>query len=525
MEKFSKKEKILIVLTIVFVPLLLGSLFFVTPWYGDINVIDEGQMGAWANHMLHGKLMYKDIYITYGPFYVYPIYAIFKIVGPEAFYIRLFYGSVGTSFGIAGLLLFISRFSLKKIIFYPLIALLIFIPGAGIRQGAIYLFLWLILEHSKRKLFFDFLSGIVLACSFLITPEAGIIGGIIVILLYGKRLIFDKNLKNVFLSLLFFTTGLIVLSSLFAVWASSEGWLGSYINTTRDVLQSFSGSNLPNGKGFPNPLDFFIENSPSIGWIKYLVSKDMLLYYQFLLFIISFLYLVTRKLLAVFDKRDYLLFLVTMTGFIHYYSLVGRTGNFFLALTPTIIILAYFAEKLWPTVKRNGASAQLGLLILIVLVIARIFYIFIPSLQNLKGLIAQFERKHYVERLGSVAVSYDQEVYFRLIQNYVERNTASNDYVYFLSNEPIMYLLVDRVNPSRYDLSYIAHTLEKRYELLNSLKLNSPKLIFYDTVSWPVDEVSNKKRLPEIIAFINTYYAKTYIGNGRIEVYTLKDEK
>ncbi|MDO8269806.1 MAG: hypothetical protein Q7T54_04010 [Candidatus Levybacteria bacterium] len=525
MEKFSKKEKVIITLIIVLVPLLLGSLFFITPWYGDINVIDEGQMGAWANHMLHGKLMYKDIYITYGPFYVYPIYVIFKLIGPEAFYVRLFYGSVGTSLGIAALLLFISRFNLKKIIFYPLFILLVFIPGVSIRQGVIFFFLWLILEHSNRKFLYNFLSGITLACCFLITPEAGIIAGFAVFLLYGKKLIFDKNLKTVFLSLLSFIAGLMVLSGLFVAWAQSEGWLGSYISTTRDVLQSFSGSNLPNGKGFPNPLDFFVANSPSIGWVKYIVSKDMLLYYQFLLFMISFLYLVTRKLLSTYDKRDNLLLLITLTGYIHYYSLVGRTGNFFLALTPTIIILAYFAQKLLLAIKRNGTRTQLGLLILILLITGRILYIFIPSLQNLKGLTTQFERKQQFERLGPVTISFEQEVYFQLIRNYVERNTTRNDYVYFLSNEPIMYLLVDRVNPSRYDLPYIAHSPEKRYELLNALKLNSPKLIFYDTVSWPVDEVSNKKRLPEIIDFINDYYNKSYIGNGRIEVYTLKDEK
>jgi hypothetical protein len=81
----------------------------------------------------------------------------------------------------------------------------------------------------------------------------------------------------------------------------------------------------------------------------------------------------------------------------------------------------------------------------------------------------------------------------------------------------MMYLLVNRSNPTRYDLPFIANTLEKRLEVLSSLERTRPKYIFENTLAWAVDGVDNRTRLPEVYAFIKQHYRVIgYIDSYRV---------
>lgn len=521
MEIFKDKEKLIILILIILVPFLFGSLFFITPWFGDLNLIDEGQFAAWANHMLLGKHMFSDIYITYGPLYVYPLYLIFKFLGPQAFYVRLLYSTIGTILGMLFVWIFVEQFRFNKYLKYILLTLLILIPGNSIRQGVVFLSLLPLLKINPDKLSrWSFILGVLMTIAFLITPEAGIILGAIFILTFSYYFLKSKKIKVYFENLLLVVLGILFPFSLFYIWSSKEGWFNGYLATTKDILSSFSGVNLPNGMGFPNPLEFYYKNKLSLDWIKYLVSKDMLLYWQFLLFIIATIYVVIMVLTTNIKKNLFPFILILFYGLISYYSLIGRTGNFFLTLTPSLIILTYFAEKLF-NIKDKVISKIL--LVIILLFIMRILFIFHPSISNINGIFHEFSNKP-VERIGAIKISKQQLNYILAVRDYVSKNTNSKDKIFFLSNEPMMYMITNRLNPSRYDLPYIAHTRDKRYEMLSSFKTHPPKIIFYDTYSWAVDGISNKERLPEIMQFIRQNYYKTYILNGRVEVYTIKHD-
>ena len=77
-----EKNKIKIVieyLVILFFLFFIGSSLVINPFFGEINVIDEGQFGAWMRHMLHGEFLYNDTYSEYETLYIYPFY-LFLIV-------------------------------------------------------------------------------------------------------------------------------------------------------------------------------------------------------------------------------------------------------------------------------------------------------------------------------------------------------------------------------------------------------------------------------------------------------------
>src|SRR3989304_5377037 len=111
MEK--NKKSLLISLLIILVAFLIGPTYTSSPFLGNINLIDEGQFGAWVNHMSHGKYLFKDIYLTYGPLYVYPLYLVFKIFTPSAFIIRS-YLALGSTLGIVVCYLILQRLNLSK---------------------------------------------------------------------------------------------------------------------------------------------------------------------------------------------------------------------------------------------------------------------------------------------------------------------------------------------------------------------------------------------------------------------------
>jgi hypothetical protein len=116
-------------------------------------------------------------------------------------------------------------------------------------------------------------------------------------------------------------------------------------------------------------------------------------------------------------------------------------------------------------------------------------------------------------RVGFMHISKDQERKIQTMQRFISQNTTERDYVFFLSDMPMMYMLVARKNPSRFDLPFIAHTKEKRLEILNSFIMHPPKYIIEDVQAWKVDGVGNRQRLPEIDSFIkNTYKPCNYSG-------------
>lgn len=521
----EKKEKIIEVAMLIFFVLipLLGAINIINPWLGDINLIDEGQFAAWANHMLHGKLMYKDIYITYGPLYVYPLYLIFKYLGTEFIFIRIFYLSIGTSFGLIATYYFLKKLNLTPKVFYPLIIFLLLIPGLSLRQGIVIFSLLSIFNMVIKKTnLWTILTGISIALSFLISFESGILGSSVLFAVMIYLFCFSKSIIKTFSEFLNIVLGMLVIFIPFLIWSFQEGWLSSYITSTLDVAQSFSGTDLPNGKGFPNIYTTLKDSQSTLALLKLPFSKDVMLYSEFFIFAVSFVYLFYKGVVRKFDLKDFAILLIVTAGFLQYYSLVGRSGNFFLALTPVVIILAFFTDKIAANKKIFGKKSRLLFFCFVTLLYMRVVYIFWPSILSLRNLNAH---EPTIDRVGDIAITKNQYNYLKSIKEYVINNTSESDFVFFLSNEPFLYYLTDRVNPTRFDLPYIAHTKEKRFEMLRDLENHKPKLIFYDTASWPVDEVDNKKRLPEIVNFISKHYKKKTLDKGRVEVYILKDEK
>jgi hypothetical protein len=510
----AKKTLIVEIFGIIALSICIGTAAGGGLFLNDFNLIDEGQFAAWANHMLLGKQMYKDIYITYGPFFIYPLYILFKLLGPSLFLIRA-YMLVGSMFGLIIALLIMHRLHVRYFIRYFLLGIMILLPVMQVRQGVALLALYLLMVAlEKGKYWRYFAVGMAAACSFLVSPDMGIC----ILLIFGVVFTWSAiTTRRKLLSVLQSSTAVIFgIASIilpFAAWANYEGWLIAYILTTTDLFSSFSGINLPNGMGFPNLLD----NARHVG-IKLIVSKEALLYWGLLFYVITTLFIVINSLRqnSVDDTRD--ISLLVLLGFLMYSILIGRwgIGHFFFILSPMLLIGGYFGTRLHDVnnKKPGNRMVSIGLLLILLFFGLRLLYINHPQISmNLKALASFIQNKPE----GATK----QQVYLNSVLSFADMYVRGNESVYIISNEPVLYMLMNKPNPTRYDLPYIVITKDKRLEVLSQLIANPPTYIMENTNEWDVDGISNRQRMPEVSTFVDNNYREVK-NLGGLRVYRYK---
>ena len=507
--------------------LFVGSGVVVSPFVGDINFIDEGQFGAWLMHMQSGQHLYKDAYAAYGPLYIYPIYLLSKIFTPSVFLIRMTYIVCNSFFALViawAVLRKLKVFSRLQIL---CILLLLLVPGYVMRQGIGFLALLLCVSALERKnRLLDLAAGISLALCFLVSVEIGIFIAIIFGLLHLYHWVVSKKSSVMLWRTLFTLGGFLMISFSFFLWSNGEGWFWAYIHSTLDDLSVYSSIDLPNGMSFPNAIQLLPSSLSPIPLVKYLFSKEILLYWLFLFYLITFFYLFVRFILKRQQKGEEFVFSIFLYGFFLSMILIGRSGHFPFVLPPVFILFAYFLQILIKvflgTKDKAGKVLSCGLILILLLFSLRIVLIYRPHFSKvLQVPSAVFAKRNNPMYVGPVAISSKQRESIMTIQGFIHEHTEPSERVFFLSNTPMMYMLVSRNNPTRFDLPEVANTKEKRLEVLADLIDDQTKYIIDDTEAWDVDGISNRRRLPEITEYLEKNYIKARLDN--FIIYTKKN--
>lgn len=518
------QKKILISFLILFTSLVAGSTTSGGLGYGDINMIDEGQFGAWANHMLHGKLMFKDIYIVYGPLHVYPLYLLFKIFEPSAFLAR-FYLSLGGAVGIVAVYFLLLHLKIRRSV--RLIALLLFfaIPIMNLRVSfALWTLYFLFRANKKRSNFIaNLIVGVLAATTFLISQDFGtfifliLFVHIIYVFITSKSKEFLKSFSAIALG-----SGSLML--LFFTWFYLEGWLLSYLDTLLDVSTSLAGINVPNGKNFPYPHTFLSLDIGNL--LKSLSSEDILIYGNLVIILSGIFYSIVNAFRLKLKNTNYEALLVGFLALFSFMVLLTRSGigHYFYTMPPIIILCAFFADSLS---KEKKINRHLSTIIITVLVIfaLRVVYLNNPNILSAFSPSTYLKRHEpSISRIGPLNISEFQEKKIVLMQSLIRRFTQKGDSVFFFNDQPMMYLLTDRVNPTKFDLPFAANTLDKRLNLLQSLISQKPKIIIFDKDVWAIDGITNIRRLPEVYSYILVSYSLS-LEKDNVLIYTLKENE
>lgn len=490
------------IIIIEFIVLVLISLLWVNPATGnlfsvDANMIDEGQFGAWALHMLQGKHLFKDIYVTYGPLYVYPLYFLFKIFSPSVFLVRAYLVAT-ISVGVLSAYACVVLLGLNRIARWIVAILFLLFPVITLRQGLGFLALFLyILAIKKKNVYLFGLSGIGVALTFFVSADVGIITGTICV---GTSLVRYTSSQRKLSELAGIVFGILTTLGLFALWMRMEGWLIEYIDVTVDVFRSFSGVNVPNGQSFPNVLAMIPQVYSIFDWIKFLASKEMMLYWLLFFYFGVFYYLLKKFLLKQFSQSDLGLWIIFAYGLFLYPILVTRSGigHLFFVISPAFIVGVLIVGKIWGQVKSSKNKIPARVFFLMQLIYIFLFVFRLVSIYRIDIL------RHAQSFFGPLSAS--QNEYVANIQKLTSSLSLPSDPVFFFNNEPMMYVYTMKKNPTRYDLPFIASAEEKRLEIVNSLSVSPPSLVIVSHKTWDVDDINNIRRLPEVWEFIQKHY-------------------
>lgn len=119
--------------------------------------------------------------------------------------------------------------------------------------------------------------------------------------------------------------------------------------------------------------------------------------------------------------------------------------------------------------------------------------------------------------------------YSRKIIRYINDNTTEKDFVFVFTNEQGYYYFLKAKSPTRFSMVVLAGT-SKNYqeELINDLKINSPKLILYSTGSWAESAggVTSINRFSELNSWmLKNYPQKTIIDQATILEKEIRTDK
>ncbi len=498
--------------------LLIGSGNVISPFYGDINLIDEGQFLAWINHMRSGDFLYKNTYAAYGPLLIYPFYLLSKIFEPSFFLYRMTFGVFGMLISLGIVILIFNKLKISFLFQLFAISLLIFIPGFGLRQAGGLLAIFMVyVAYTSSRYIWSFMTGLSIGASFLISSDMGIFSFFVIFVLMAIFFINAKNFSIYFKKLAYIIIGLIALFLPFTLITGSEGWLFSYISSIADDLVSYSGIGIPIGRKFPNIFELFPTSISILSLIKFTFSKEILNYWLIFFYIISFIYFFIKFMIKKVDDKDLLAFSITLFGFLLSTILIGRIGHFVFVVQIVFILFAYYLNLLFEYYKKTKLNSDKIFIAFAVLVICafslREVSIYRPHFNKIPDAIAA-ARIHDSNPpgVGNILISKEQEKNIKIIQNFIRENTSTQEKIYFLSNNPGLYFLVNRVSPSRFDLPGTANTRDRRVELVKDLENDKTKYIIEDTNAYLVDGISNRTRLPEVMDYIRLNYDVSRLG-------------
>ena len=489
--------------------------------FGEINLIDEGQYAAWVYQMLNGKMIYRDIYVQYGPLMVFPIYLLMKFFGETIFFVYL-WSSIGAFLGYVLGMLTLRQLKVEKSVFIISLTTLLIVPGINIRQWiGVLIFILLSRSYETKSLLLALLTGVFMVVAFLQSVEIGLFTFLICAFYIGFRFIKSKKLEDEFITSLFILLGTVLsFVSFFAIF-QSQGWLSSYIYSTKEVAVSISGMNLPNGKGLPVILQNVDTSSPFL-FAKLIFSKNALFYLSLLLLLIFLPFFIIRLSQKNNHERDILGLLITIFAILIYFSIVGRSGHYISVFPFVVILLAYFVSesKGHKLFKKHRLMLYSIFLTIFCMYILRHIAIYRFSLVPKFNELANTP----VSRIYPHIISFVQSKDILELKNFFELNRKCNDFIYILNNAPGLYFLLEIKNPTRYDLPLLAGVIEKRQEIVNDLIKHKPLCVLEDMTSWAVDEVSDEERMPEVFKYVKRNY-QPYKRIGHFLIYRLVDDK
>lgn len=322
---------------------------------GFLITNDEGIHLALVNSILHGKVIYRDIFFMYGPLLVYLPALLMKIFTPSLIFFRGFV-HIGSIFTLI-MAYFLSRAVIKTRFFVFLLTWLLLTTKVhafwssrwgGMRAGVGFLALIVIIVYLKRKKrhWLGF-GGVLTGICFLFSQDIGICVFLSSLACLAVSNFFHSSLgiRDYFKEALIYVIGFIISTLPFFIYALSVGALLPYLKTCFiDVPFKFP-------KFFVTRYPFlpFPKTLAMAAWHSYFVSRTFYFYGSIFIYCLGAIYLVVKVIKKKLTTSDLCMLLVFSFGVV-LLKLATRQlygGQFNMAAPPILITLIFLMEKIF----------------------------------------------------------------------------------------------------------------------------------------------------------------------------------
>lgn len=482
---------------------------------------EDGENLAWVQSIFSGGVYGKDFFCLYGPMLIYPLAWAMKIfsstVVVERIY-RFFLDLIAYSI----IIYFLYRTLRWKTTFviFSLMYLIIFPPFLWLSVNFNYLrfvlgvapllLLYIYLKNAKK--YFLLLIGIILGQSLLFSQETAVCS---IIALLGTLFIYflpGRDWRSFFRHCFFIFIGGLISIAPMVIYLSLKGafvpLLDSLYGYPNLVTLGYGGIKTP-------ALDDFLAHP---------FGKDLFYYGVIFLYVFASIYLINALLLGKVNRDKLLQISLLIFGILLFNVAVHRYSetNVHKVFHPALLLLFLFLDRAVTGIIARRSVLRAGYVILFILLVTSAFTVSADS-NRLKNTIKRapillstnkLSRRpapsgREIPTLKRGGIIYDKETADSImnIDNFLQVNTKSGDFVFFFPNEAAYYFLFDRNNPIRYAFSYHAITSGQRRELIADLEKNKPVYVVYSKDTWRVDDIPEDIQVPEVVQYLRKNYS------------------
>ena len=569
------------ILRFTFLYIVLPVFIYLLIYNGNINraldMFHEGERLAPLNEMLHGGVVFRDIYVQHGLFQnAYLAWFGSKIFEPTLMGVRsmeqvlvplgfiaiyllglhVFRGGIFTAFIcfliVSGSKFFVSpRHGLGLVAFACVASYLTYhnrkgLFADGMAQGENRYSLISLLFTSGWKLT---ASGIFTSLAFWYSTEVGLytLGAISVFLIiYSSQKSIEFRIRP--LPLMGYVIGLSVGFLPVAIYFLSHGALDDLIwNTYIQCKYQLATW----GLRFPT-LTTTLAIISEEGWQAFFLSEKFRWYLPICVYAIAGVYLTYRRLSgrSVFDEVSLKLLLLFLGGIAFFRTALGRSDGGHLTFGSTflwLIILFPFdrgisniLDSFFNGTREGGFLSRLPLLtdrsrwqrvikpICILLIPLVMCGWYIGEVHNpittFKGRYQNvinnpFDRSlasEELERAGRVDIPDDQVKKIQQVVEYIQANTEPNERIFDFSSQGAYYFFANRPSVTRFHMVSYASTPGMQREVVSALERDQTRLVIFKTGGWfdNVDGIPVEERHPIIAQYLDENYEPAIDING-----------
>ncbi len=548
----------------ILLPILIYLLLYNGNINGGIDMFHEGERVAPLNEMLHGGVVFKDIYVQHGLFQnAYLAWFGSKFFGPTLMGVRsmervlnplgyvalyllglqIFRGGVITSF-ICFLISSGNNFSVSARHTLGLLAFA-FIANYLSSHRDNGLFIRLEKESSNNSEWVSriissgwkiIVGGIFTSLAFWYSTEIGLYTlGAIGLFLFIYSLQREIPLNTRPLPLLSYCIGLLLGFLPIGIYFLSHGALddviwNSYIQCKYQLATW--------GLAFPS-LSGTLNILKDQGWKAFILSEKFRWYLPICVYVLTVVYLTYKRLSSNETYPIYALklLLVLLGGIAFFRTALGRSdgGHLHFGATFLWILCLFPFDRVWSGIfidlfkKRTDNNLEMPRDRISKQVILKTVLIIIPTLlclgyvsqvhnplQNFEGRWKHVQNNPFnrtlapeeFKRAGQVDIPDDQVEQIQKVVSYIQENTAPEEKIFDFTSQGAYFFFANRPSVTRYFMVCYASTPGMQREVVADLEEDQTRLVIFKTGGWfdRIDGIPVEERHPIIAKYLEENY-------------------